>query len=105
MAIERYRDFGALRHFNPDLEAEPPAVVREIAEVPGRSCRALPVTFSDGFEPRRDTQAGTALSRLFLATSIALGSSSSVRRSAMRRRNFVEGRGVVVWLAGSAAKW
>jgi chromate reductase, NAD(P)H dehydrogenase (quinone) len=27
MAIERYRDFGALPHFNPDLEADPPAVV------------------------------------------------------------------------------
>jgi hypothetical protein len=31
-AIKRYRDFGALRHFNPDLEAEPPAVALEIAE-------------------------------------------------------------------------
>jgi chromate reductase, NAD(P)H dehydrogenase (quinone) len=27
MAIERYRDFGALPHFNPDLEPDPPAVV------------------------------------------------------------------------------
>jgi hypothetical protein len=32
MAIERYRDLSALRHFNPDLEAEPPAVALEIAE-------------------------------------------------------------------------
>lgn len=27
MAIECHRDFGALPHFNPDLEADPPAVV------------------------------------------------------------------------------
>lgn len=27
MAIERYRDFGTLPHFNPDLEADPPAAV------------------------------------------------------------------------------
>jgi len=51
MAIERSRDFGALRHFNPHLEAEPPAVALESAEKidvgsPGQSCRALPVTLS-----------------------------------------------------------
>jgi chromate reductase, NAD(P)H dehydrogenase (quinone) len=27
MTIKRYRDIGALPHFNPDLEADPPAVV------------------------------------------------------------------------------
>jgi chromate reductase, NAD(P)H dehydrogenase (quinone) len=27
MTIERYRDIGVLPHFNPDLEADPPAVV------------------------------------------------------------------------------
>jgi chromate reductase, NAD(P)H dehydrogenase (quinone) len=32
MAIERYRDFGALPHFNPDLEADPPAVILALRE-------------------------------------------------------------------------
>jgi hypothetical protein len=49
MAIERYLDFGALRHFNPDLEANRlPSRLRS-PEVPGQSCRALPGSFSDGF--------------------------------------------------------